>query len=268
MNTSKHNFVTVDEILSDVLKLVDDERYEIHNKGYYTSLIQQALEGLAFDTFFQELSESFDFPVNDLILPMPIGSFNIRKVYLFSGTDCDISRSQKVWRKSGYNTRGNGYFSDNKGVNHDPFIENAQSNRLSSIYPTRHKESAVERTFFYNVVEGMVMFSSQCRAYPKVHLIYNGTGCELGAIPIIPLFLREAVSDFITEVTLRIKMAKDPRTWTTLWQIYDKRLNRDQQYGFGQGSWYRAEMRVKTMSLDERTSLNEYFGRSQWSNGF
>ena len=111
------------------------------------------------------------------------------------------------------------------------------------------------------------MFSSVCRNFPRVHVVYNGTGCEIGDIPIIPLFLREAVKDYVTEVTLRIMMAKDMKRWSGLWQIYETKLNRDQQHGIAQGSWYRAEMRVKTMSSVERSDLAEYYGRSSWQRG-
>lgn len=263
MNTSRHNFVTVNEILSDVLKLVDDERYETNSKGYYTSLIQQALEGLAFDTFFDERREDFEFPVDTLSLEMPIGAFNIKHIYLYTGTSCDITRSQKVWWKKNYYTNGNGYFADNKGNNSDPFFpsENLGIRKDALLVrPTAH----VENHFFYNVQNGIIMFSSKCRVYPRVHVVYNGTGCDLGDIPIIPLFLREAVVDFTTEFTLRIKMAKpDGRQWAQLWQIYDKKLDRN---GFD-GSWHRAEMRVKTMSSAERNDLFEYLGKGQWQSG-
>lgn len=270
MDSSAQNFVTVNEILADVLKLVDDERYELASKGHYTSQIQQALEGLAFDTFFQKIRKSFDFPVETLGLPMPIGAFNIKEAYLFHGTECDISNSQKVWHKANYFTRGNGFFAKNKGHNHDPFIESSGygGSDRQGYAKSVHSHGAAENAFYYNVVDGIVMFSSACRAYPKVHLVYNGTGCEIGDIPVIPIFLREAVKDYTTEVTLRIKMAKEPKTWTTLWQIYEKRLNRDEEYGMGQGSWFRAAQRIRNMSKGERDDLFEYLGSSSWSKGF
>lgn len=270
MNTSKHNFVTVNEILSDVLKLTDDERYEVNSKGYYTSLIQQALEGLAFDTFFDERRADFDFPSETLGLEMPIGAFNIRNIYLYSGTECNISKSQKVWWKNNYFTQGNGYVADNKEHNHnDPFMPNNSYGRPSLPgQHTNHHRTSVESHYFYNVENGLIMFSSYCRSFPRVHIKYNGVGCDLGDIPIIPLFLREAVIDFATEYTLRIKMSKqDGRGWMPLWEVYDKRLNRDYQYGWGQGSWYRADQRVKSMSTAERNDLFEYISKSSWQSG-
>lgn len=267
MDASKNNFVTVNEILSDTLKLVDDERYEVNSKGYYTSMVQQALEGLAFDTFFDVRHDDFDFPTDTLGLEMPIGTFNVKHVYLFTGTKCDITRSQKVWHKSNYFTNGKGYFADNKGNNNqDPFYPSNTFGRRQAIdTPRVRQEANVENNFFYNVQNGIIMFSSKCRAFPKVHLVYNGTGCDIGDIPVIPLFLREAVSDFITEFTLRIRMAKqDGKMWMNLWQIYDKRLNKDGQYGLGQGSWYKAEMRIKNMSNGERSDIFEYLSKNAW----
>ena len=267
MDTSKYNFVTVNEMLSDVLKLVDDERYETNSKGYYTSLIQQALEQLAFDTFFDERRESFPFPDN-LCLDMPAGAFNLKHVYLFDGTTCDVTNSRKVWWKNNYYTRGNGYFADNKGNNgNDPYFPSNSYGRRSEhpdIAESLRNRTSVENHYFYNIQNGIIMFSSACKVYPKVHIVYNGVGCDLGDVPIIPLFLREAVMDFVTEFTLRIKMAKpDGRVWYSLWQIYDKKLDRS---GFN-GSWHSAELRVKSMSISEKTDLFEYFGKNQWQSG-
>ena len=62
MNISKENMISPLEILSDVLKLADDESFKDNSKGYYMSLIQQALQELAFDTFFDVRTEFFDVP--------------------------------------------------------------------------------------------------------------------------------------------------------------------------------------------------------------
>lgn len=273
MNTSRNNFVTVNEILSDVLKKVDDERMDINSKGYYTSLVQQALEGLSFDTFFDIRRESFPFPKDNLTLEMPIGAFNVKEVYLFTGSECDITRSQKVWHKENYFTRGIGYFAGNKANNsNDPFFP---SNTLGRNELQRgegrinqlRRAGNLDSQYFYNIQNGMIMFSSFCRNFPMVHIVYNGTGCDLGDIPIIPLFLREAVIDFVAEATLVIRMAKDPKAWAQLWSIYDKKLNRDEQYGWGTGSWYRAKYRVMSLSSAEKSDLFEYLGSSQWQSG-
>lgn len=272
MDASALNYISVNEILADVVKLVADPRMDFYSRGAYTSLVQQALEGLAFDTFFDEKRESFNFPKDNLSLEMPLGSFNIREIYLFNGTECDITRSQKVWHKRNYYTKGEGYFANNKGNNTgDPFYDshsikyrNNLDNSVNYGYARRLHDD-VNNHYFYNIQNGIIMFSSACRAYERVHIVFNGTGCDIGDEPIIPLFLREAVKDFVCEEVLRAKMAIDPKM-STLWSIYEKRLNRDYKYGYD-GSWYRAEYRVKTLSAAARADLKEYLGRPSWGSG-
>jgi hypothetical protein len=87
MDLSPKNFVSIDIILADVLKTVDDASTKLNSKGWYTSQIQQALEELSFDTFFDERNANFDVP-KDLRLELPEGAFNLRKVYLFNGNSC------------------------------------------------------------------------------------------------------------------------------------------------------------------------------------
>lgn len=272
MDSSALNYVSVNEILHDVTKLVGDQRMDFYSKGGYVSLVQQALEGLAFDTFFDIKRESFNFPIDSLSLPMPLGAFNIKEIYLYNGTECDIDRSQKVWHKRNYYTNGTGYFSNNKGNNiNDPFYDGNSIRYKDTLDGTlnsgyyRRSAGDVNNRFFYNIQNGIIMFSSSCRSFSKVHIVFNGTGCEIGDEPIIPLFLREAVKDYVCEEVLRAKMVVDPKM-ATLWSIYEKRLNRDQKYGIN-GSWYRAEYRIKTMSSAERSDLANYLGRPSWGSG-
>ena len=96
MDFSRQSFVTVNEILADVLKIVKDSSFKVNSRGFYVSQIQQALEELSFDTYFDERSEVFEVPA-DLRLDMPKGAFNLKNMYLFNGTECDISRSQNVY---------------------------------------------------------------------------------------------------------------------------------------------------------------------------
>ena len=57
MDLSPHNFVSVNEILADVLKIVKDSSFKLNSKGWYTSQIQQALEELSFNTFFNDVNQ-------------------------------------------------------------------------------------------------------------------------------------------------------------------------------------------------------------------
>lgn len=266
MDISRANFVTTNEILADVLMSVDDESFSAMSPGFYRSQVQQALEELSFDTFFDEQRESFPFPHKTLSLEMPKGAFNLREIYVFNGNECIVARSQKLWWKRNYFTKGHGYFANNKGSqNHDPFIDSTSPMRhIAGNVVARNGGTSMQNTFFFNVQNGLIMFSPRCSSFSKVHIVYNGTGCDVGDIPVIPQFLRQAVKDYVCEVALRIRMAKDPSgKWGMLWKIYDKSLNRDGSYG-PEGSWSRAEYRVKTLSRAKREDLKEYLGRNAW----
>ena len=279
MDISPASFVSIDELLSDILPLVDDERLELNTKGYYTSMIQQALEALAFETFFDERRETAPFPTETLTMMMPKGAFNLRNVYIFNGTECNIGNSRKVWWKRNYFTKGKGYIANNKGERtRDPFISGEsildrygeptlnqnQIDRYEDKSLIRYRNN-LDRTYFYEVQNGMVLFSKQCAVFQSVMLEFNGTGCDIGDVPIVPMFLRAAVKDYVCEFTLRIRMAKDQTNkWGGLWKIYEQRLNMDERYGIGTGSWGKAQQFVKNMNTSQRAELKEYLSRGAW----
>ena len=269
MNFSTKDFVTVNEILSDVLEFVDDTELRDHSKGYYTSQIQQALEKLAFDTYFDEKTTDHDFP-QDLRLDMPRGCWNIKQIYLFNGDLCNINSAQNVYWKRNYFTKGQGFLARDTGKNtNDPFYARnirtvdahlSKQRRLANngADPVLNDINSPSGLFFYNIQNGVIMFSSQCRAFRKVALYYNGVGTEIGDVPVVPLFLREAVVDYTTEVSLRIKAAKNPPRWRTLWVDASNRLGSSESFS---GSWYRAETRAKFLDSKAREDLKEYMAR-------
>ncbi len=260
-----NTYISPDIILSNVLKLVDDERYEAMSKGFYISAIQKSLEDIAFDTFFDEQRLDFEFPSENLTLEKPPGCFNINNIYLFRGDKCDYGTAQNVYWKRNYYTTGNGYLANYRDdMSRDPFYPSGPPKGRPNIIesnggaqmPTR------EGKYYYNLQNGMIMFSSECRSYPKVHIHYSGTGCAIDDIPIIPIEFRRYVEDYITEFALRVRMAKEPQKWGGLWKIYDQRLNEDYD-----GSKAKVEMFVKLMDTNQRNDLSLYLGRGQWASG-
>jgi len=83
-----NDFVSTNHIISEVVKTVDDEKFRKgFSKGWYTSQIQDALQGLSFDTFWQDLTLDYELPEN-LVLAMPDNMFNIREIYVYHGDGC------------------------------------------------------------------------------------------------------------------------------------------------------------------------------------
>lgn len=266
MNTGK--YFSPDDIIFMASAMVADRDYKVLPKGFYVSLIQKAFEELAMDTFFQELRANIEFPSDNLTASLPEDCFNVKNVYLFSGDECNINTSVKVYWKRNYFTTGNGFIANDKGNNRDdPFYDNHD---LGNRYGNRGLMRGIDQNplnrYFYNIQMGNIMFSSSCRGVAnKVHLHYNGAGVAIGEEPIIPVFLRTAMEDYVIESALRFRMANDPdarNRWTSLWSIYNKRL-RDPY----DGSWANAEYRVKTLNESQRTELYEYLSRGGWGSG-
>lgn len=266
MNTSV--YIKPEEIISMAAISVDDKEYKTLGYGFFLSLIQQAFEELAIDTFFQELRHDENVPEN-LVMSLPEGCFNVKNIYIYQGSICDINNSRKVyWKRNYYTHDGHGFLANDKGGsnNLDPFYASRfpRNNRANN--ETRRQNEVTSNVLFYNIQMGNLMLSSSCLgAGNKVHIHYNGTGCAIGDAPIIPVFLRTAMVDYVTEAALRMKIASeaDPRRWQALWTMYEKRL-RDPY----EGSWAKAEYRVKTMNQSQRDELNEYLSHGGWGTGF
>ena len=265
MNTS--SYISPDIILSTASAMVGDREYKVLSKGFYQSLIQQAFEALALDTFFDERRHDEPFPEETLTISLPPGCFNLRNVYIFTGDKCNIADSRKVYWKRNYYSEGKGYIANDKGNhNHnDPFYSNHTARR-EEMNSDRRDNLSVENRLYYNIQMGNIIFSSSCRGLgAKIHFHYNGTGCDIGETPIIPIYLRRAMEDFVIEAALRFRMANDPvnaRTWQSLQQMYDKRLNDPIN-----GSWQNAEIKVKSLNSSQREELIEYLGRPAWGLG-
>jgi len=251
------------EILSDVLKQIDDESFKDSSKGYYMSLIQQALSELAFDTFFDERTETFPVPEN-LNLEMPKGSFNIRQLYLYSGTECNIENSQNVYWKRNYYTKGNGFLARDKGYNNnnDPFYDSRTFGRYENPYLRRvnNGKSSISEAFYYNVQGGVIMLSASCKRFENIAIVFNGTGADIGDVPFIPQLFREAIKMWVLDSALKVKMAMavgaDFNKWQTLWSINNNLLRKPYT-----GIWEEAQVRAKSIDSKQREDLKEYLGR-------
>lgn len=263
-------YISPDEILSIVLPSVGDKDMKLYPEGFYHGLIQKAVEALALDTFFQTLHHDyFDFDWSTLSAPLPDGCFNTRAVYIFTGTHCNYEKSIKLWWKRNYYTKGSGYIANDKGNNfEDPFMTHrgfATTNRNKQyIHEDQEGALSVNQKYFYNIQMGKLMVSSFCRGQaPNVHIVYNGTGCKIGSAPIIPIYLRTAVEDFVCEAVLRMRMAEEgPRELQSTWSIYNNRLNMPYD-----GSLAKAKMMVTRLNTAQKEDLKEYLSRGNWGIG-
>lgn len=250
MVSSPFNLVSMDEILADVLVNVDDSATKMMSKGWYISQMQQALEELSFDTFFNKLDSFEDLPKNLKLIP-PKGMFNLIEVYGIMG-DCDnIQSSTLIYYKKGLlvGKDGIGITSrDNYRNENDPFHLRRGSFATTNIHTV-------------SMQNGILHFSSNCLAFDKIRLEYNGVLCNIGEVPTVPSFFRQAVKDWISVKALVVKCKDTAGTaeynhWYRMLQ--DTKAEKDHPFD---GSWIKAERRAKSIDLKERRDMNIYLSK-------
>jgi len=271
MDLSPENFVTVNQILADVLKVVKDSSFKLNSRGWYISQIQQALEELSFDTFFDERNMAFDVP-EDLRLDMPKGAFNLRDIFLFNGDVCTISNSVNVWSKSGMinGKSGNGFVARDTGVEkNDPFYRrddvlranNQSADAQLAFNDPQNQSRGTNGLYFASIQNGTIMFSQSCRKFQKVMVVYNGIMTDIGEAPIVPQFFRQAVKDFVLVPALETKATDKVGTneyghWMGLMNKYQN--SKDHPYD---GTWIKAERRATVLNTKNRLDMKEYMSR-------
>lgn len=267
------NYIKVDDIIFKVAGFAGDTSYKYAPKGFYVQLISDAFEELNMDTMLLDGHADFDMPTDHLTIPLPGDCFNVRNIWIFDGSICDIGRSRKVWPKRNFYTQGHGYLANRTGRNtNDPYYPN--DTLVSSRTPESNDKSliryanneTVNNVLFFNVQNGNLMLSESCRrAGGRVHIHYNSTGCEVGDAPIIPRFYKTAIEDYATEAAMRFRMANESsnKTWQVLQQTYERRSDKNGM----NGSWHDAVMKSRAMSTAEKESLSAYLGKGAWLNG-
>lgn len=247
-----NDFVTHNHIIASVAKTVDDEKFRKgFSKGWYTSQIQDALQELAFDTFYQEITLDYEIPKN-LRLKLPPNIFNVREIYVYDGDGCcSPTNSQIVHWKSLFNNKGkNGYTarvkdSETAGSNSSPFV--------ADHFDWNHNGYERRVRYYANIQNGTLMLSSTCGSFSKIRIVCNGMGVEVGDIPIIPRFFEQAIKDWVIEKFYEAMKARDPRTYRSLWlDARDNRIN------LRTGSWKEARRRISSMDSWQKEDLNEY----------
>lgn len=253
MQQGANDFLSINILLSDVLRFCNDEDLRSgYTKGFYISSIQSALEALAYDTFFLQLV--IDVPMNcKLQVDMPNNIFNVRELYLWSGSCCSPQTSVPVHYKRLFNNMNAG------GTSYTAKIKDTGT-PLDPINPVFYNTYGIASLRFANIQNGILMFSSTCSGFDNVRIIANGTAGAIGDAPIIPRFFREAVIDYVCEQYFRVQMAKDPRVYSPMQQVYEMRLKGKRGNGTD-GSWCTAENRIKTMDTWERDELIEYMSK-------
>lgn len=245
-----NDFVSVEKIIAEVSQTVNDKDFKKgFPRGWFVSRIHDALQELAFDTYYQKITRDFEMPQH-LQIDMPENTFNIREIYLYNGEICNPSRTQVVYHKRLFNNM-------HKGDGYTAKVKDDGSN-MSDVFQPNQKLSSWNRQgfygpkYYYNVQNGVMMFSKECQAFPFVRVIFNGMGGVDGEKPVIPRFFQRAIVDYVEERYYNAMKSRHPRTFRSLWADAQARLD---DY---RGNWHKARKRIASMDSSEKESMEEY----------
>jgi hypothetical protein len=248
---NSNDFVSIEHLLAEITSTVNDVEFKKgFPKGWYISRIQDAIQELSIDTYWLKIQEDYAFPTSHQI-KMPENTFNLREVYLYTGTMCNPIKSQIVYWKRLFN---NNY----DGIGYTAKVKDDGSNSSDIFQPNQDIRSRNNHNFngpkyYYNVINGVIMFSRECSAFPYVRIMFNGMGVPNGELPIVPRFFERAVVDYVEEKFYNAMKSRDPRTYRALWTDAYQKLN-----DLVNGSWNKARKRVKSMDSAEKESMEEY----------
>lgn len=246
MDQSMQDAVSIQDILSRALVFCQDEDYRNgFTKGFYIALIQLALEELAFDTFYQVVTDDIDLSVTDFKtcfqMEVPANIFNIREIYFFNGSCAQPEGQVQVYWKRLFNN-GKG------GTNYTAKNNDMGGSAIDPYYPLAYVGANV---YYANIFNGLMMFSRNSTGFKYLRVVGNGAGTPIGDDPVIPKFFRTAITDYVCESYFRTQMTKD-RAYAQDWRIYYDRLHNEKN-----GSWHIAEKRAKKLSTWKKDTIRE-----------
>lgn len=261
MDFSKHDYLTPENILAMALPNCGDVECRKLHIGFYHALIQEFLEAVSFDTLFDD--KRTDVLMSpDLRIDLEKGTFNVKEVYGYCGALCEPGKMTKLWHKKNYYTQGGRVVAKSRqDGSQDPFIGQHHNYYLRSPQAqlVRNNSNVNNRLHYYNVENGVLMVSSNCKQFEKLHIRSSGIAASLEDVPYIPQVFRIACVDYVSEAGCRVIMANgdDPKKYQYLQQLYEKRLDKE---GFN-GSWHNAATKIARMSDGEKNDYREYIAR-------
>lgn len=241
MNINPANFISINEILSDVLVILNDEDQALLTSGFYRAQVRNGLDELSFDISFLPLTSDYEIP-DDLIIEMPRGVFNLRQIHIYSGTPDNVQYVENCYWKKGRHTRGanTGMTAD---VHHynvtDPFI----------------RVSVDEYSMYYFTIQnGNIYLSDACVNYDYVRLTFDGIpSMNLDDVKMVPPEVRKGLVDWVTDKCAGSLKMRDAR-----YRIIQADAQRSlDEYGLT-GSWHEAKMRLRKLDSKQMKDIIEY----------
>lgn len=245
-----NSYISIGEIVVAAAQELREEEFGVLGRPFYVSSAQRAVTQMNYACHFFKQDAILDIPASRVVeLPKDLSGKDY--VYLFSGDSCDIGNAPTLWIKPGmFHLGGTGFVSQNTGIA-DPLI------------PWRFPLNFAPANFIYYAGErrGKLYLSPSCAGFEKLLILYTGIGVEcFGDDFEIPMWAREAVTDFVILKAAQARFREDPQAMRMV--IADKKA----EMTAVNGSWNRAIWQYKQSDQKRRydqSVTSTRFGRYQ-----
>lgn len=201
MTLSFENFITAQEIMADALVNINDEEQKLFRPGWYQRNIHTGMKRLNYAAPY--LRTYTDIAIHDnLIIDVPAGVFNIVDIFVWSGEDCVLTDTQRVFHKDGFFTSGH--------LKGSTARNNGQPDLFINTY------GSASSVLYYNTHNGSIMLSDACYGYDYIRIVYDGFPKSASDTKFIPDFCREALVGYITERAFFALQGRD-LAYRSLW---------------------------------------------------
>ena len=241
MDINPSNFLSIKNILADVLVMLNDESQGLLSPGYYIAAVKNGLDELGFDISFLPVTTDIILP-SDLILTVPTGCFNLTQIQIYTGTPDSVQYVENVYWKKGAKTqgKGTGYTADVHAWNvTDPFMH------------CRVNDYSI---YYFSVQNGLIMLSDACANFTYARLTYDGIPSKnLSEVRMVPPEVREALVLYVVEKcasSLKLRDNKYRIVQIDAAQQLDK-------YGLS-GAWHEAKDRLVRLDKKKLKDVIEY----------
>lgn len=240
---NENSFISINEVLSDVLVALNDEDTRKLTPGFYRAQVRNAVDELGFDTVFQEYKIDVPIPSNHIV-SFPSNAYRIKNAHIYSGSPDNIGYVQNLYWKKNARTEG---FEKGYTANNHP--SNSSDNYFTS--PTWGDTNIA---YFFSFVNGNIYLSDPCASYDYVRIIYDGIPSGvLDEVKMVPPEARKAIVLWVIEKCASFLKIKDPAYRAV--QL-DAAAQLD-EYGMN-GSWHEAKMRIKYLGKKVLRDVLEY----------
>ena len=243
MNTNQ--YLTPEFIIREVSEMVRDNEFNHSlSRGWYMTQLYNIITELDFDSYANLKTVDFPMPTN-FLLPYPKDAFNIREIYAWNGSCCDVAYAKRLYWKTEYNNLPNGT-GFTAGVMNNwwggsyPYIVPAVVGNGNCYYPYCE--------FFFNISQGFIMLSPNCAGFSNLRLVYNYISTPFGENPCIPVFFKEVVKTWLAEKFCKVLLI-DEKKYAAAYEMYHAEL-----YEPRTGLYWQALDRIKMLSTVQRNS--------------